>query len=208
MAATYDNRFIHSAGKIENRPLGAENRGVNRGKLAVGAMLLSGVLLAAFALWWNVTSGSRTLEFWGTDAGRRIIDERATVELLWLRPASGGSQERTLDIGSQPYAIVATADVTGARGLVHARHSLLEDASYAWTEHGADQARYELAVRFRNDAGTTTAAFDFTRPQIAHVESGRNQRAAAKIVAGWKQFAQRHAPQETGLRPSDRVKMP
>ena len=168
---------------------------VNRGKLAVLAMLGIAAALAGFGLWWNVSSGKRTLDFWGREAGARIIDPDATVELLWLQPAADSARQERLVIGGRSFAAVKAADVTGARGLVHARHSLLEDASFDW-ETPATDGNYSLAVRFRDAAGTTTVALDWSGGQVAHVESGQERKAATKIVAGWKTFAQRHEPRK------------
>src|SRR5687768_13242365 len=95
-------------------------------------MLGIAAALAGFGLWWNVSSGKRTLDFWGREAGARIIDPDATVELLWLQPAADSARQERLVIGGRSFAAVKAADVTGARGLVHARHSLLEDASFDW----------------------------------------------------------------------------
>ncbi|MEX2025742.1 MAG: hypothetical protein WEH44_00550, partial [Pirellulaceae bacterium] len=105
---------------------------VNRGKLVVMLMLLAAVALAAFALWWNVASGRRTLEFWGQEAGARIISPQAAVELLWLEPAASDADSERLSIGGRTYAVVQKVEITSARGLVHARHALLEDASIDW----------------------------------------------------------------------------
>ena len=167
---------------------------MNRGKLAVLLMLGVAAGLAAFALWWNVTAGSRTLEFWGRDAGARIIAPDAKVELLWLEPADETAKHERLKIGGRPLAVVAKTDVTGARGLVHARHSLLEDASFAWDAPAAETGDYTLAARFQGDGGATTVAFDFAKEQLVHVESGRSAKAAQKIASGWKTFSQRHSP--------------
>ena len=170
---------------------------MNRGKLAVLSILALAVALAGFGLWWNVTGGQRTLEFWGREAGARIIDPEAKVELLWLAPADPASQER-LDIDGRSFTVTAQADVTGARGLVHARHSLLEDASFDWGTPAVEISDYALAVRFRGDGGTTTVAFDFAHEQVVCVESGHAAKVAPKIAAGWKTFAQRHSPVKPG----------
>lgn len=166
---------------------------MNRGKLAVLSMLLVAVALAAFALWWNVASGRRTLEFWGQEGGARIIAPKAKVELLWLEPAASDAQSERLSIGGRSYAVVRKGEITGARGLVHARHALLEDASFEW-DAATPAGDYTVAARFRDAGGTTTVAFDFEREQLAYVESGAEKKGAAKIMAGWQTFAQRHLP--------------
>jgi hypothetical protein len=169
---------------------------VNRGKLAVLSMLLLAVALAAFALWWNVIGGQRTLAFWGREGGKRIIAEKATVELLRLAADDADGSSERLTIGGKSYVVVARADITGARGLIHARHSLLEDASFDW-EATVPAGDYTLAARFRDAHGATTVAFDFEREHLAYVESGQERKAAAKIVAGWQTFARRHLPAGT-----------
>ncbi len=169
---------------------------MNRGKLAVLSMLLLAVALAGFALWWNVASGRRTLEFWGQEGGARIIAPKAEVELLWLEPAASDAPSEQLSIGGRSYVVVRKGEITGARGLVHARHSRREDASFQWDAAVKSGGDYAVAVRFTEAGGATTIAFDFLERQIAHVESGREAKAADKIVSGWKTFAQRHAPAE------------
>ena len=171
---------------------------MNRGKLAVLSILLLAVALAGFALWWNVTSGRRTLEFWGQEGGARIIAPKAQVELLWLEPADSDAQSERLSIGGRSYAVVRKGEITGARGLVHARHSLLADESFNWDAKLDPAAEYSLAARFTAAGGTTTVAFDLAGRQIVHVESGRAAKAAPKIAAGWKSFAQRHSPVQAG----------
>lgn len=167
---------------------------MNRGNLVVLGIVLLALFLAGFAVWWNVESGRRTLEFWGRDAGERIIAPQARVELLWLQPLEGDSAPQPLDVRGRRYSIVATADVTAAPGLVHARHALLDDPSFEWQAPTVPAAQYTLAVRFRDGAGTTTVAFDFRHRQLAHAESGRQQIGSAKIMQGWQKFARRHAP--------------
>jgi hypothetical protein len=166
---------------------------VNRGKLAVLSMLLVAFALAAFALWWNVTGGRKTLEFWGQEGGARIISPQAAVVLLWLEPVGEDAVGERLSIGGRSYAVVAQADVTGARGLVHARHSLLEDASFDW-DANTTAGDYRVAAKFRDAGGTTTVAFDFEGEQLAYVEAGSEKRGAAKIMTGWKTFSHRHLP--------------
>ena len=164
---------------------------MNRGKLAVLSILVLAVALAGFALWWNVTGGRRPLEFWGREAGARIISPEATVELLWLEPAGEDFPHERLSIGGRSYALVGQQDVTKAPGLVHARHSLLADASFDWQSPAAS-GNYTIAARFRGGSGVTTVAFDFAAGQLAHVEFGREAKGAEKIIEGWQTFARRH----------------
>lgn len=168
---------------------------MNRGKLAVVAMLMVAVGLAAFALWFNIQRGQRSLAFWGREAAQRIQQARQ-VELLWLAPATEDAADgERLTIGGATYRVTRRQDISQARGLIHARTALLDDHSYVWNRQ-ASGGQYELAARFIADGGATTVAFDFQRRLIAHVEAGREQPAAAKIVDGWRSYARQHAPDE------------
>jgi hypothetical protein len=176
---------------------------VNRGKLAVVAMLLVAVGLAAYALWFNIQRGQRSLEFWGREGARRIQQARQ-VELLWLVPANDGAAEgERLTIGGTMYSVARRKDISQARGLIHARTALLDDHSYVWNEQDSEGGgEYELAARFVADGGATTVAFDFQRRLIAHVEAGREQVAAAKIARGWQSYSRQHAQDKVTLPPA------
>lgn len=169
---------------------------MNRGKLAVISILLLGLVLAGFAWWWNYQHGRRCLDFWG-DQGALRIRRAPKATLLWLGPPDDISDTQQLRIGAKHYSVLATQEAGQARGLIHARHALLDDASYEWEERADPSGtEYSLAVRFVGSGGATTAAFDFAHRRIAHVESGREQNAAEKIVAGWRAFADRQMPEE------------
>jgi hypothetical protein len=167
--------------------------GVNRGKLAVVSILLLAVGLAGFAWWFIYSKSQRPIAFWGV-RGKERIQHAPQVELLWLRHATGSTGDVT--IHGKSYIAFARQDISTAPGSKNGRDALLRDDSYVWNfaRGNESQADYTFALRFRDASGTTTAAFDLERELIAHVEMGREQKAAAKIVTGWKTFAERHAP--------------
>jgi hypothetical protein len=173
--------------------LWTESGGVNRGKLAVVSILLLAVGLAGFAWWFIYNKSQRPIAFWGVN-GKERIQHAPQVELLWLRRVAGTTGD--VSILGKSYAAFARKDISNAPGSKNGRDALVRDDSYLWNFVGENEspADYTLAIRFADASGTTTAAFDLQREFIAHVESGREQKAAAKIVAGWKTFAQRHAP--------------
>src|SRR6185295_18699265 len=130
------------------------------------------LLMAAFAWWWNRQQGRRALEFWGKDSALAIRDGKK-VELLRLRPKSS----RSADLKDPE--VVETKDISRAQGLIHARHSLLQDASFDWSAKPAGLSRFPtkqdvLAVRFtRQDVATTIVFIDLPSGWIFHSESGR-----------------------------------
>jgi hypothetical protein len=172
---------------------------MNRGKLAVATIVLLGLALAAFAWWWRYSQQrqSRAFAFWGREGALRI--ERAKkVELVRL--AADGAAEERLDIGGTNHAVIAWRDVSGAPGLIHARHALLEDASFVWDDDAqsanaaARRGHYTFAVTFRDQSGATTVAFDPAGRQVTCVQTGRSLTAVPRILDGWRTFADRHAP--------------
>jgi len=149
--------------------------------------------MAAFAWWWNRQAGRRALEFWGKDSALAIRDGKK-VELLRLRPKNG----RLLDMKDP--VIVETKDISGAQGLIHARHSLLQDASFDWSEKPAGLSHFEtkkdvFAVRFTRQDFTTTIVFiDLPSGRIFHSESDREIILNPKTRSGWKLFISRYFP--------------
>ncbi|HUE72746.1 MAG TPA: hypothetical protein VMP01_17805 [Pirellulaceae bacterium] len=166
---------------------------MNRGKLAVLSILVLAIGLAGFAWWYNYHKSQRPIEFWGRNGIARIR-HAPQVELLRLRREAGTSSGLTISANS--YAVSAQADISKTQGLKNGRDALVRDDSYDWkaVENDRSLSEYTHAVRFRDASGTTTVAFDFEREQLAYVESGAEKKGAAKIMAGWQTFAQRHLP--------------
>lgn len=93
------------------------------GAWIVGGMLGLGVALAVFALWYQWAQTRRCLAFYGGEAAHRI--QVAPRVELWRLDPSG------VAVRPEP---VRRADISKARGLVHLRHGLVEDANFAWDE--------------------------------------------------------------------------
>jgi len=163
------------------------------GKLVVLSIFAVALLMAAFAWWWNRQQGRRALEFWGKDSALAIRDGKK-VELLRLRPKNG----RLVDL--EAFEIVETKDISQAQGLIHARHSLLQDASFDWDAKPASHSQFEtktdvLAVRFtRQDVSTTIVFIDLPSGRIFHSESGREIILNPKTCSGWQLFISRYFP--------------
>src|SRR6478609_5030981 len=100
----------------------------SRGSVAVLAMIGLALVAAMFAWWWNYERGHQALKFYGADAAT-LIRTAPTVELFVSAPA----QERS-ESGTEPASAAPTRqiDISHAPGLIHARTSLLDDASYDW----------------------------------------------------------------------------
>ena len=92
-----------------------------RGRSLVVGLVLLGLLGAAAGISYQRLQTRRCLGFFGPEAAR-LVTAAPRVELLRLAPGSG------------PGRLVAreVRDVTLAKGLVHLRRGLVEDANFDW----------------------------------------------------------------------------
>lgn len=97
------------------------------GRIVVGLVLLAAAL-AAFAVWFQWNQTRRCLALYGADRAR-VIQTARRVELwrLELDPQSG----RPL--------VAERQDISQARGLVHLRRGLVEDANFSWPDAAGDR---------------------------------------------------------------------
>lgn len=165
-------------------------------------MLGVALAAAAFAWWWNYQRGHQSLEFYGSETAR-LVRTAEQVELLELEPqdSSTGSPSsplpaaQSLMVEGQPHAVVRRADISQAKGLLHARSALLDDASYNWKARPSDATpSYSHAVRFSDGNRNAILAFDLTNRTVSLPESSRRATLIPKIVSGWQIFINRHFP--------------
>jgi len=160
------------------------------GKFAVLAMLLVGVLAATFAWWWNFNRGRESLHFFGSQAAK-LIRTAPTVEIL-VPLADVAEGESTNDV-MQRYGVhgVRRIDVSQARGLIHARTSLLNDASYKSDLHPPLHATAYF-ICFRDPASEILLGFTEPDGSIQIASSGDYRQLAKKTADGWRSFIKRN----------------
>lgn len=163
------------------------------GKAVVMGVLIVAVSAASFALWWNMARSRRALAFWGS-ANVRLIQQSKQVELLVLMPKTDEKESGDfLQVGERAWRIADRVDVSAARGLVHARHALTDDASYeAEPVKSADSPQWTHAVRFGDKNGAATVLMDFPRRRFGNFETGQEIAVIEKIASGWQTFVGRH----------------
>lgn len=145
-------------------------------------LVLAGIGLAGFAVWFQWGQTRRCLAFFGPVAARRI--QAAPRVELWSLVADGATVRAS-----------SRLDVSRAPGLVHLRRGLIEDVNYRWK---ADDARtavplpaaaWDMAIAFfaaaEGDDAVTVVAFDLDGPD----DSGREPVAtvvgrAGRVVLG------------------------
>jgi hypothetical protein len=171
---------------------------LDRGKLAVLTMFAVALVAATFAWWWNYSRGQRCLEFYGKDAAL-VIRTAEQVELLELVPDSPSPADGSVDriqVGSQTYLLHRVTDISHAKGLIHARTSIVDDASFRWEARPGDcQPRVQYAVRFTGHS-RATLAFDFGCQSVWHVEQGKSAMLIPKVAQGWESFLTRQAAEK------------
>ena len=185
----------------------------DRGKLVVASILLLALGLAVFAWYWRWQQGHRAAEVWGPEASRLIRGARQT-ELLLLRPIAekrntespDGEPEsqsgpvQTLSISDAEYEVVATFDLARSPGLIHARHSLTEDASFVWPPAMDDCApHWTHAMLLIDDDRSAIVAFEFECQLVCLVERQRVMEVVPRIAAGFQRvFERAQTPPQAG----------
>lgn len=125
------------------------------GSLIVVGMLLLGIMAATLAVSYQRTQTRRCLDFYGAEAAWRVA-KAPRVELWKLGPT--GRTGRLVAISRH--------DVTDAKGIVHLRRGLVEDAGFRWDGKSSlarlpDRA-WDYALVFSDPAsdGRTTVVVD------------------------------------------------
>ncbi len=128
--------MVHSPATTRFRP----------GSLIVVVILLLGIAAATVAVFYQRTQTRRCLDFYGSEAAWRLA-KAPRVELWQVAPTG------------QPARLVATNrhDVTDAKGIVHLRRGLVEDAGFRWNASGVvdrlPDAAWDYALVFSDPAG-------------------------------------------------------
>ncbi|MGI9459995.1 MAG: hypothetical protein ACR2NF_08365 [Pirellulales bacterium] len=146
------------------------------GSMLVIGLLALGLLAAGIGVWFQWQQTRRCLAFYGTRATEQI-SKSPFVELWQLKPLSGGRHTGRLEA-------VLVEDITEAKGLVHLRRGLVEDANFQWVEGNTERApladaAWDLALVFfdskqRNESERTVVVIDF----------GENSQKANLTVVG------------------------
>jgi hypothetical protein len=113
------------------------------GTWIVAGMIALAMVLAAFAVWFQWGQTRRCLAFYGSEAAHRI--QLAPRVELWRIGGDGAARPPTP--GDR-------TDVSGARGLVHLRRGLVEDANFSWDDPdraAGDPAAEPWALAFFDD---------------------------------------------------------
>lgn len=115
--------------------------GVGSGKLVVASMIMIAAILAGITVWHHWSKGYASIAYWGAPNGENIR-YAPIVELK-----TGGK----------------TYDISKARGLVHFRQALIEDASFTGSapkDEVSPQWTHEVIFSWPEKSESTTVQFD------------------------------------------------
>jgi hypothetical protein len=122
----------------------------NPGSLLVVGLLGLGLAAAATGIWFQWQQTRRCLTFYGVETAGRI-SRAPQVELWLLKRPPGSSHTGRLQAFRR-------LDISAAKGLVHLRRGLVEDANFAWGEVTAGSplpdSSWDVALVFSLDAAT------------------------------------------------------
>jgi len=151
----------------------------------VAGLLLLGLAAAVTGVAYQRMQTKRCLEFYSPEVAR-LVTSAPRVELIRVRP---GAESRRL-------VADAAQDISDAKGLVHLRRGLVEDANFDWQRSGDGQplsaAAWDLAFVFSDPAFPDARAslivdFDGAGGSLAVV--GRPGRVAlGRIAPGLKKW--------------------
>ena len=119
---------------------------MKRDRILILIILTLAVAAAVFAGWFRWSQGHRALDFWGADLASQIRFAES-IELLWLESPLVDAARRedssaidTVTIDGVKWRVHHRRDITDARGLVHARQALIQDATYLWDDESLTAA--------------------------------------------------------------------
>jgi hypothetical protein len=155
----------------------------NRGQFVVVTMFVVAIAAAAFAWSWNYYRGDQALEFFGADGARLI---RTAPKVEYLRSPS----DESIDLSTAP-------------GLLHARTSLLSDASYDWSAPDPRLESPQFSVRFSRGRSHVVVTFDFENRTIKSSTTGRMATLIKKTAEGWQAYLARQIEQSAPVTPPE-----
>jgi len=125
----------------------------------------------------------RVLELWGPEAAALMV-HAPQAEALWLERAAAQGGLDEVDLGGTRFAVRGRADVSHAAGLIHLRHSLINDRSFDWSAPEGDcLPRWEYALRFI-DGNRSAAVLVAANCRRAKLASGSREVSLAAQASG------------------------
>ena len=144
--------------------------------------------LGVYAWWHGFQRGRQSLEFWGEEAALSIrYGEKVAI---WNLVPAGELEAGGLEIDGNRFLVSTKRDISKTRGLVHARHALIEDASFVQFDPPSDcRPEWVFALHFDGRYGKATIAFDAACDQVQLLSGGRRARLTEALADAFQQKA-------------------
>lgn len=163
-----------------------------RGKLVILLIFVTATAMGGFAWWHQFQGGRRCVEFWGTRT-IYLIQYASRAVVLDLMPAERAAsldlppEAERLSFSGMDLVVSNDFDVSQARGLIHARHALVDDASFE-ADPAADDcpATWEFAFRFTQAGEQVTVLFDPQCRWIGWLEGNRRMRLRPQLANAFR----------------------
>ena len=154
------------------------------GKYAILAVVILGLAGAVGGWWYRSNLQRRAIALWGRETAE-FLQQAPRVELLRLEALTENDDRDANDLlsaGESRLAVAERFDVSRAPGLIHLRHSLINDKSFSWSASLDDcRPSWPYALRFSRDGRSATLLLDFDCRQALLAE--RNARASIEPMA-------------------------
>lgn len=148
---------------------------LSRGSFVILLMCFVALGLSIYAAWYRYNAGDAALRFWGKEAALRIrsADKVSLLSLADEQTPSSDAAE-SINIAGKSHAVVKSIEITTARGLIHARHALLEDASLDETaKPNASPTQWHRVIQFvAKDGAATSVAIDLDTGWLCNIDNG------------------------------------
>ena len=166
----------------------------SRGGIVVLVLLAAGLAAALAAVWQQHRQSRRALSYWGVDVVE-LIDRAERVELFAMK--DGISREVSREMDPLNFHRLPSIDLSHVPGLVHFRHSLLEDINFQWERETTASARqWDYAVRFIHGEHEATILFDLDGRNVRR--NGADSPAVGiteRMARGFATFFEEHRVQ-------------
>jgi hypothetical protein len=157
---------------------------LNQGKLVILFIFGLSAVMGGYAWWHHYNQGRKCLEFWGPESAS-LIRYAPTVEAMQLRPAED-DDAKTVQIGGESYAVIASKEISKTPGLVHARHALIDDGGFLWDAEMQAAPTWQYLLRYTDDDKEARVAMDCDQGVVRLVGTDRQATLNRHLADGYK----------------------
>jgi hypothetical protein len=149
------------------------------GKPLIIGIVLLGLVAAAAAWWFRLSTTHKAVEFWGAQSAM-LIRDAPQVTLRSDTPSTDEEGTAEADVAR---------DISKANGLLHLRNAMIEDSSYDWTSQEKADTNWAKSLVFERSEGAEPRVVVLFSPDFKWVGNGSAADPAKAAVATSASFA-------------------